>query len=110
MRSKGICRLCGKTFTGGGMAKHLLACPERKKELEKEKGRGKVFLIRASSGLYWVYFEANDSHQLLNVDTFLRRLWLECCGHLSAFTINSDNFFLIYGMMMILEWIYLLRT
>ena len=45
-------------------------------------------LLKASAGPFWVYFDVDDSSTLVNVDQFLRDLWLECCGHLSAFTIG----------------------
>ena len=91
MKSQGICRSCGKTLSGSGMTRHLQACAERKK-LQAKQGRGKVFLIKASAGPFWVYFESNDSSKLDDIDNFLRSLWLECCGHMSAFTINSVEY------------------
>ncbi len=94
MKTKGICRFCNREFSSVGMAKHLQSCTERKKEKEE---KGEVFLIRASSSndwaSYWVYFEASYLHKLYDVDSFLRKLWLECCGHLSAFNINSNEYF-----------------
>lgn len=92
MKSEGICNFCKKTFSGRGMAKHLEACPERKKALENEKGKGKVFLVKASSDPYWVFFEVNATSTLETVDDFLRDLWLECCGHLSCFTIDDEEY------------------
>jgi hypothetical protein len=29
---------------------------------------------------------------LMELDRFLRAIWLECCGHLSAFTIHGDRY------------------
>ncbi len=74
------------------MTRHLQSCPERKKA-QSEQGSGKVFLIKASAGPFWVYFEVNDSSTLVDIDIFLRDLWLECCGHMSAFTIDSVEYF-----------------
>ena len=91
MKSKGVCRSCGKTFSGSGMLRHLQARPERKK-LQVMKGKGNVMHLKASTGPFWVYFEMNDSTTLSDIDTFLRDLWLECCGHLSAFTIDSVDY------------------
>jgi hypothetical protein len=39
-----------------------------------------------------VYFEVKGNAALKEVDAFLRRLWLECCGHLSAFTIKDVRY------------------
>jgi len=92
MKSEGVCKLCNKTFSGRGMTKHLQSCIERK-EPEFKKGDEKIFLIKASAGPFWVYFEVNGSSTLNSVDRFLRSLWLECCGHLSAFTIGSVRYY-----------------
>ena len=37
---------------------------------------------------YWLIIEAKADAQLRHVDTLLRQLWLECCGHMSAFRIG----------------------
>jgi ribosomal protein L44E len=33
---KGYCKYCGKEYTKSGMLRHLQACKDRKKELDKE--------------------------------------------------------------------------
>ncbi len=72
------------------ISKHLLACGERKKI--NKIGDKDIFLIRASTGPFFVYFEINTNDTLEELDQFLRDLWLECCGHLSAFTINGIRY------------------
>lgn len=61
--------------------------------MQLKQDGGKVFLIKASAGPFWVYFEINDSSTLRDIDIFLRGLWLECCGHKSAFTIDSVKYY-----------------
>jgi hypothetical protein len=39
-----------------------------------------------------MHFEVPGSARLANVDRFLRETWLECCGHLSAFTIEGKEY------------------
>lgn len=92
MKSEGTCNFCKKRFLGSAMLKHLQACTDRKKQIESDKAEGKVFLIKASCEPFWVYFETNSTSTLSNIDSFLRDLWLECCGHLSLFTINGINY------------------
>ena len=41
---------------------------------------------------YWIHVEASAGASLAALDGFLRDLWLECCGHLSAFTIDSQRY------------------
>lgn len=86
MRYQGVCKFCKKMISGSAMAKHLLSCEKT------PVGTGRGFLVRASAGPFFVYFEASSSMKLENVDAFLRSLWLECCGHLSAFTIGNTRY------------------
>ena len=90
MKSDGKCNYCNGTFSGSAMSKHLQSCPERKKKIGQDKGNGKVYLIKASCKPFWVYFEADSSSTLKDIDSFLRDLWLECCGHMSGFKILTD--------------------
>ncbi|MFH1510060.1 MAG: hypothetical protein ABIF10_00085 [Candidatus Woesearchaeota archaeon] len=74
------------------MTRHLQSCKERFEAQKKEKNEEDVFLFRAGGGPFWVYFEVPANSTLEKVDSFLRELWLECCGHLSAFTIDDVNY------------------
>src|SRR3989344_1482311 len=92
MKSDGICRYCKKAFSGSAMTKHLQSCAERKKESEKDAHEGKAYLMHAQCGPFWIYFETNHDSTLRDIDRFLRDVWLECCGHLSMFTIGGVNY------------------
>lgn len=92
MESEGICEYCKNNFSGNVMAKHLQGCIERKEQIEEDNTDGKIFLIKAECKPYWVYFEANSDSKLKDIDSFLRDLWLECCGHLSLFTIGENTY------------------
>ncbi|MBS3176531.1 hypothetical protein J4457_04810 [Candidatus Woesearchaeota archaeon] len=83
--SKGRCRICKKEFSQSGIKKHIQSC-------DKDNGKEKVFLIKADAGPFWVYFEIEANKTLKQLDQFLRDLWLECRGHLSAFTINKQRY------------------
>src|SRR5438045_3051287 len=43
-------------------------------------------------GAYWLHLEAGPTATLEDLDLYLRRIWLECCGHLSAFQINGVRY------------------
>ena len=92
MKSEGKCSYCSKLVSAVAMSKHLASCIERKKYLDTENGNDYILLIRASAGPFFVYFEANADSTLEVIDSFLRGLWLECCGHLSAFNINGTRY------------------
>ncbi len=92
MKSEGICNYCKKVFSGSAMTKHLQGCTERIENNEKDHNNGKVYLIHARCDPFWIYFEVNSDSTLKEIDSFLRDLWLECCGHMSMFTINGINY------------------
>jgi|SRR3989344_1512677 len=81
--SMGECRSCKEKFSGKNINKHITKC------LENYEGEIEAFLLKAFEGPFWVYFSVPKDKKLIEVDRFLRELWLECCGHLSAFYIGS---------------------
>lgn len=91
MESEGTCGICNRRLSRRGMTRHLQSCISE--NLQSEQGDGRIFLIKASAGPFWVYFEVGASSTLRKIDSFLRDLWLECCGHLSAFTIDSIRYY-----------------
>ncbi len=40
-------------------------------------------------GEYWLHLEMKDTATLRDLDRYLRAIWLECCGHLSLFSIGG---------------------
>lgn len=96
-RTKGKCKYCGKEYTFSYMNRHLGSCAERKKKQEEEgKGRqcGYFELAVYSRYLrdYWLFIEVRETATLKDVDSFLRDIWLECCGHLSSFDIGGVKY------------------
>jgi len=41
---------------------------------------------------YWMHLELPANATLEDLDSFLRDIWLECCGHLSAFRIEGKEY------------------
>lgn len=82
--SPGTCTLCQADLKKTSAAKHLAAC------LSKNSGRTDYIIVRAEGGGsagddYWLYAAVPAECTLKDLDGFLRRTWLECCGHMSAF-------------------------
>ncbi|MFQ5928291.1 MAG: hypothetical protein ACE5MK_01225 [Acidobacteriota bacterium] len=72
---------------------------ESQLNVSRKRGRGttkqRAFHIGASdrfSSAYWIHLEAHTQATLSTLDNFLRDLWLECCGHLSAFTLDGVRY------------------
>ena len=81
------------------MARHLASCPRRAERLadayrsaKKAEGRFLHLEVRDSwSGDYWLHLEMPESATLETLDTYLRGIWLECCGHMSQFSIGGPR-------------------
>lgn len=86
--SRGVCRPCKDIIGSRQINRHLQKCETYK----NTQGIQDVFLIKAEAGPFWVFFEIGISKQLRDLDNFLRKLWVECCGHLSMFTINNQKY------------------
>ncbi len=95
-KTRGACVFCGRTLTRGGLVRHLAACPERQEAIERANQRaGKEETLyhlqvqEAWYGDYWLHLEMRGSARLGDLDDYLRAIWLECCGHLSQFSIGG---------------------
>lgn len=96
MKGGGKCGYCSEHFSPIVITEHLRSCDLRGKNSPYLKGDQHSFLIRVNdiyTANYWVFIEVDGRTCLLkDIDSFLRNLWLECCGHLSSFKINGQNY------------------
>ena len=96
--TRGSCVYCGKEYTRWGMTKHLQSCPQRTAQTEQAAGAGKALPIfhllvqDAYGGDFWLHLEMPGKTTLQALDEYLRAIWLECCGHLSAFEIEGARY------------------
>jgi len=86
-------------MTRSGMAKHLQTCPQRRAAqatVNQAKGRDQpLYHLQVQDawyGEYWLQLEMRGDASLEDLDTYLRAIWLECCGHLSAFTVGPYHY------------------
>src|SRR2546422_7216376 len=94
--SAGRCNACGNVFNKASMTRHLKSCLGTQAIATKPPARtGESFHLLAeghyASG-YWLHLDVPAAATLETLDRFLRRTWLECCGHLSAFTIEGVSY------------------
>ena len=87
--TKGQCQYCEKVFAKQSAVKHIKECSI------DTTGKTACFLIKVqgSAPLFWQYILVPESCTLVNLDDFLRNIWLECCGHLSLFNIGGQEFY-----------------
>ncbi len=98
-RTKGNCIYCNKSLTKSGMQKHLPTCQAKKDALEKLKSKeaklAEVYHIMVEgrhASDYWLHLRVKANMKLQTLDSFLRDIWLECCGHLSAFRLDGISY------------------
>lgn len=95
-QSRGHCVFCGHETTRAYMEKHLAACPQRQAQFaianESKRKPETLWHMRVRDqydGNYWLDLEVRGSATLQQIDKYLRAIWLECCGHLSQFSIGG---------------------
>jgi hypothetical protein len=84
---EGKCLYCAKTYSGRGISRHL---ESHLKKLTPVKGK-KSFHLRVDAKPYFLNFLMDGNAGLVDLDQFLRGIWLECCGHLSQFSYGRWN-------------------
>jgi hypothetical protein len=96
--SRGTCALCKSSFDKSAMTKHLQSCMG-KTQIDEGHTRGSssslnfFHLLVEGHDLpeYWMHLKVSSHARFQDLDNFLREIWLECCGHMSAFSIGRDE-------------------
>ncbi len=94
--SHGTCAYCGEVITKRSVTKHLDKCPKRLEDLQSAEASSQpvetLWHLRVQDAYdkdYWLDLEMVGSASLDKLDKYLRAIWLECCDHLSKFTIGG---------------------
>jgi hypothetical protein len=82
------------------MTRHLKSCKQRRAASEAPSGeprrrKTKIFHLVVEGRYapqYWLHLEAPVEAKLEDLDDFLRDIWVECCSHMSAFTIDGKSY------------------
>jgi hypothetical protein len=97
--STGICNFCKEEFEKGKMTQHLKSCKQRiagqKAEKSATSEKTKLFHLLVEGRylpMYWMHLELPAKLTLLDLDGFLRAIWVECCDHLSEFKIGKRSY------------------
>ncbi|MDI6917531.1 MAG: hypothetical protein QMC80_07015 [Thermoplasmatales archaeon] len=98
----GECSFCGDTFPKAAMTNHLKSCKQRKiasmkpsygrKSKLRDKRIFHLVVEGSNQPEYWMHLDVPADAKLEDLDGFLRETWVECCGHLSAFTIGNLHY------------------
>ena len=90
--SAGACQLCRRTFRKSGMTSHLRRCrPGHAAATAATPAVPGIHLVVEDvvRPEYWLHLAVAATATLQDLDTALRRIWLECCYHLSGFRFGS---------------------
>jgi hypothetical protein len=97
-QSQGKCVFCGREMTKSGLSRHLKTCPQRQEAIKvAESGKvagqkQRLYHLQVQDAFspdFWLHLEMNGTASLKDLDRYLRAIWLECCGHLSQFSVGG---------------------
>lgn len=85
LKSKGKCPFCDKVSAKAGISRHLST------HLKKQpiNPASQAFHVLVQNGQYFLHLLVDGNASLTKLDKYLRSIWLECCGHLSQFSIGG---------------------
>jgi hypothetical protein len=88
----GVCGFCGVRNTKGAMLNHLKRCLPSSSA--KSGSMLPLALLRVEGAYapdFWLDVAAPSNSHLADLDDLLRKVWLECCGHMSEFYVGRYN-------------------
>ena len=95
-QTKGTCTFCAQVIAKQSVAKHLSTCATYQALVEtagqKTGASETLYHLRAQDAYnkaFWLDLEIAGSATLQHLDGYLRAIWLECCGHLSQFSVGG---------------------
>ena len=95
-QSRGNCAYCGAEFAKSGAGRHLKKCSKKlgliqTAEISKlpTENLWHLRIQDAYNKDFWLDLEMRGSASLKTLDSYLRAIWLECCGHLSEYRIGG---------------------
>ncbi|MDD1723828.1 MAG: plasmid pRiA4b ORF-3 family protein [Methanospirillum sp.] len=84
----GTCSVCKETITKRTAVSHL----QKNHVPDSGEERFVILVDTPYSSPYWMVILAKPHGTLGDLDDALRDIWVECCGHLSAFTILGTEY------------------
>jgi len=81
---EGQCKFCKQDFAKRQIIDHLDSCEKRKGDKNIKNLRLEIFDPNMKN--FWLIVEINNQATFRNLDTLIRDVWVECCGHLSRFS------------------------
>ncbi len=73
------------------MGRHLTTCAGEHDSVGARRTIVQFRIDAAGEPRYWLHVEARSDAPLNELDSLLRHVWLECCGHMSAFRVGREE-------------------
>ena len=89
--STGTCELCKQQTSKSQMTRHVATCAADHDASGAPETIVQLRIDADGDPRYWLHLEARSSSPLRQLDSLLRRIWLECCGHMSAFRAGASE-------------------
>lgn len=86
---KSTCNLCGSAFKRQGMTRHIKSCLPKQIDRHSSGKPSEMLYLHVADAYnadYFLHLLVSKTASFGDLDQFLRDIWLECCGHMSAFS------------------------
>jgi len=83
----GHCLLCKEEVSKRTIKTHMM----KKHQVQNGVSRALILVDTPYPSPYYLMLSVDPEATLQDIDTVLRRVWLECCGHLSSFIIDDEE-------------------
>lgn len=87
---KTTCMICNELYTNANIGTHIADCIDNL--VIEDDNVNYLLKINDEENVYWMYIIMHGNLKLSDLDKFLKKTWLECCGHLSKFSINNIDY------------------
>ena len=87
----GTCQLCSERKSKAAMVGHLKRCLPASTDSDGSFSQVLLLRVQAGARMFWLDLMTTPEGKLRDIDRLLRRIWLECCGHLSEFYAGAHH-------------------
>ena len=91
LQSEGKCMYCNLFFSQKEIRKHLENHLAEKEKTDGGNNTQTYCHIEVEANEMFLHLLVKAGATIKTVDSFLRGIWLECCGHLSAFRLKNSE-------------------
>ncbi|HOI59459.1 MAG TPA: primase-helicase zinc-binding domain-containing protein [Methanoculleus sp.] len=88
----GTCMLCREPVSRRGALRHVEGCLRSSGWPAGEKPSLIITIQGRHDRSYWLVVLARPDATLEDLDSLIRDVWVECCGHMSAFSIGKESY------------------